>query len=314
MSVAEQVYPELQHYLQAEGIRHKCNQPGSKFTTLAVGGPVAILIEPDNADQLGKVLKYLSEHTLTYAVLGAGSNCIIADSGLQKPLIRLGRPFRFYRKVNNEIAHESDRQSFAVGGAMPVMTLSRELCEEGYSGLEFAGGIPASFGGAVRINAGAHGCEFSSIIEEVSYVDRSGQARTVPARSMNFSYRSSSLAEGSLVYEGRISLKKGDPGSIAEKRRFFLDYRKSTQPLSLPSFGSVFKNPAGGASAGALIESCGLKGYTIGGARISEMHANWIVNENRTASARDVLDLIALAKHKVRESTGILLEEEVFIL
>ena len=300
---------DLENFLKSNNIRFKKNELGSNLTTLAVGGKLNFLIEPNNDQELLCLAKYIFEKDIPAKILGAGSNLIISDHEITEPVLKLGRNYRYYSQLDN--AHDKENVSFEIGAAMPLMSLSRELSEKGYQGLEFAGGIPASFGGAVRMNVGAHGNEIKDILSDVTYLNSSGHIVTVKKEELIFSYRHSSIPRDALIVRACICLKSGDAQSISEKRREFLDYRKKTQPLTLPSFGSVFKNPSKELSAGLLIEKSGLKGYKIGGAEVSRHHANWIVNPQRQASAADVTELIQLITDKVKTDSGILLEKEV---
>jgi UDP-N-acetylmuramate dehydrogenase len=301
--------PAIEEFLKNKKIKYRLNEPGSKCTTLASGGSIELLAEPGNVDDVLFLIQFLISEKKEYLILGAGSNLIISDVGTIKPVIRLGRGFRYYKETE-QVTSEGP-VLFEIGGSMPLMTAARELSELGYSGLEFAGGIPASMGGAVRMNAGAHGEEMSGIIKKVVYITPAGELCEKTASEIHFSYRHSDLPQNSLILSAVISLRKGNPVEISAKRKEFLEYRKRTQPLTLPTFGSVFKNPAPDKVAGMLIEKAGLKGVAVGGAKVSEMHANWIVNEEKSAKSSDVLKLISLIKAKVLDSCNEGLEEEV---
>ena len=299
----------IEDFLLSVPIKFRKNESGSKHTTLAVGGSLQFLIEPNTEAELLALFKFIAQSRLNYHVLGAGSNLIIPDIGVADLVIRMGRGFR-YSKPLGEISSDNFAL-YEVGSAMALMSLSRELSEQGFSGLEFAGGIPASLGGAVRMNAGAHKDEMSGIIEEVKFINSQAEIVVKNRKEIQFSYRHSGLPLDALIISAIIKLKKGDPLAISSKRREFLDYRKSTQPLTVPSFGSVFKNPAPDKAAGMLIEKSKLKGFVKGGASVSSMHANWIVNLERKATATEVIQLMDQVVQKVREDSGITLEREV---
>ncbi len=302
----------IEDFLIKSKIKFKKNEPASKCTTIAAGGSISCLVEPNSLEELHLLFKFIKENSLPYHVIGAGSNLLISDQGLGSIAIRLGKGFRNYKKVNTGNSNSTEKfEAFEIGAAMPLMSLSRELCALGFSGLEFAGGIPASFGGAIRMNAGAHKEEMCGILTEVSYINANSELITVHKDQFNFRYRSSGLPADALIFAGQIELQRGDPLQISEKRKSFLEYRKNTQPLTLPSFGSVFKNPNPEHSAGMLIERSGLKGFAIGGASISELHANWIVNIERKASIKDVVELIRHIQSKVKDDSGFDLVEEV---
>ena len=277
----------------------------SRLTTLAIGGPLKYLFEPHSIEELSALVSALKQNQLSYMLLGAGSNALIPDEGVGEVVIRLGRGLRFLEALGEE--------SFKVGANTSVMWLSRELSEQGYAGLEFAGGIPASLGGAVKMNAGAHGGEFSSVIHEVHCVDDEGNESTLGVDELQYSYRHSALPKGWIVAAATLKLSKDDPEAVRERRLENLEYRKRTQPLQLPSAGSVFRNPTDAPAAGKLLEDLGLKGHTHGGAMISELHGNWIVNPKREARYGDVLALIELCQERVAKAHGIELIPEVLV-
>jgi len=276
---------------------------GARHTTFAIGGPIQVLIEPDSEEEMKKALQFLSRYKQRFNVLGAGSNLLMPDAGVSGWVIRAGKGLRY--------CHETGRGEFAVGAAMSLMTLSRNLSVAGLSGLEFAGGIPASLGGAVRMNAGAHGGQMADCIEEVTIINSSGEVIRLQAPELEFSYRSSSLPPDAVVIEARISLKQSDPEKAAALRAVHLAERKKRQPLTSPSGGSVFKNPSKEQSAGALLEGAGLKGCCIGGAKVSDLHANWIINDKRTACFADVKNLITYCQERVLKESGVKLECEL---
>ncbi len=279
------------------------NVAGAKETTFAIGGPIQTLFEVNSVAGLSALIKKFNGMGQKYLVLGAGSNLLIPDGGVALPVIKLGRGFKYLKQIGEG--------KFSVGGASSLMTLVRELSEEGYAGLEFAGGIPASFGGALRMNAGAHGAELSGLVSSVSCVDTAGEVLELAARELRFGYRYAELPPDAVIIAGTIDVVKGEKGRILRKRAEFLAERKSRQPLQLPSAGSVFRNPSPSQSAGWLIEQAGLKGRQIGGARISEQHANWIVNPERSASSANVLELIDLCIKAVNEKHSVILEPEI---
>jgi UDP-N-acetylmuramate dehydrogenase len=204
---------------------------------------------------------------------------------------------------------QSNTGLFYVGAGASLMRVARDLSGAGYAGLEFAGGIPASIGGAVYMNAGAHGGEMSSIITRVRVCQPDGSIDELVHRDLPVAYRRGGIPDGAIVMGAWLQLVEGDRDSIEKRRQTFLEHRKQTQPLHLPSAGSVFKNPPG-LVAGRLIEEAGLRGTKRGGAQISPQHGNWIVNPDRTALASDVLYLMELCRSRVLEQTTILLETE----
>lgn len=284
------------------GIPCRSGTLGATLTTIATGGPLSSLVEPETEDQLKQTLVILNSSSIRYRILGNGSNLLIPDSGVAEVVIRLGRGFR---KVI-----ELGAGRLKVGGASALMTVSREVSQAGLLGLEFAGGIPASVGGAIYMNAGAHGGEMSSIVETVTVMLPGGEIGELKANDLNFSYRKSSLPAGAIVTEAVLRLTPSLPEETSRRRAEFLAYRKSTQPLTQPSFGSVFVNPPED-KAGRLIEAAGLKGSACGGVSISSLHANWIVNPERTGTTADVLDLMCRCQEIISSKFGVALHPEV---
>lgn len=299
---------DLLHSISAElsssGVKFKRSVSGKECSTMYVGGELALLVEPQSEEELQRTCVVLAQHQRPIKLLGAGSNILIPDSGIGDVVLRLGRGFRTLQSKLNE---------FYVGGAMSLMSLSRELSEAGFSGLEFAGGIPASLGGAVRMNAGAHGGEMAEVLKSVRVCSRGGEFTEIPASQLQLSYRRCTLPEGAIVVGATIALTAGDKAQIAARRQHFLAERKARQPLHLPSAGSVFKNPSPSQSAGAVLEAAGMKGQSIGGASVSTMHANWIVNAERRASASDVCALIKRCQQAAKSAASVDLEPELIV-
>lgn len=285
------------------GDRIRFDVPASTLTTLAIGGSLQYLVTVENLWDLQAVLKLLNGEGQQARVMGFGSNLLVPDAGVEGWVVRLGPSLRSIDRL------EGDR--FSVGGGASLMSAARKLSGEGFSGLEFAAGIPASVGGAVFMNAGAHGAEIAERIQRISVVMPDGAFRVYERSELPWAYRHSGLPRGAVVVAAELLLPEGDRARIAELCHNNLAHRKNTQPLSLPSAGSVFKNPSPQRPAGRLLEDAGLKGTSVGGAIISDLHANWIVNPEKKASAEDVLALISLCQQRVRQHSGIELEPEV---
>ena len=294
-----QILVEAQEYSSANLL---VGVAASRKTTIAAGGLICYQFEVDQVEQLQRLSAYFFKQKIETRVLGAGSNVMFPDRDFLVPVITLGRSFRSWRRL--------DQQRIEVSGAMSVMTLAREVAALGLSGLEFSAGIPASLGGAIAMNAGAHQHEFSEMIESVTVVLPTGQLETISQKDLNFNYRKTELPLGSVVISSVLRLEPGDSATIREHMQHNLAYRKKTQPLQFASCGSVFRNPER-AFAGELIEACGLKGKKMGEAEISEQHANWIINRNKQATSADVFGLIRLAQASVLERFGISLEPEL---
>lgn len=286
---------------EATQLNVKLNVPGSSLTTIKIGGPIRFLIDVSSVPQLSRTVEYLHENHIQYRILGAGSNLLISDDGVSEPVIRLSGDF-------DKVTVMSPR--IVVGGGASLMRASRDMSAHGLAGLEFAAGIPGSFGAAVRMNAGAHGSDIAAVFESALVVNEDGSTQLMNLSDLQFSYRRSALRPSQIVAEATLLLCPDSPDAINTRRTEALESRKRTQPLQMPSCGSVFKNPKEGA-AGHFIEMAGLKGFRRGGAQISEKHANWIVNPERQAKAADVLYLIKLCQEEVLNKFKVHLEPEV---
>jgi UDP-N-acetylmuramate dehydrogenase len=299
--------------LKALGIRLRSGVPARDLTTVRVGGPIHALYQIPTIEAMQAFMRHccdVGQEMHRPQVLGAGSNSLFPDEGFFSPLIRLAGDFKSFSELKEGV--------FQVGGAVGLMRLARAVSEQGYSGLEFAGGIPGSFGGAVFMNAGAHGGEIGNVIKSVRVVLPDGELCTLAPEQLQFRYRSCTLPEGAVVVDAVIALVRGDPQRVKGGLTRNLEYRKQTQPLSLPSFGSTFRNPTSDPedsttcrSAGELIEEAGLKGRVSGGAEVSSLHANWIVNPARTATTADICSLMSEMAREVYEKSGVDLEPEV---
>jgi UDP-N-acetylmuramate dehydrogenase len=298
--VDERLIPVVQRFVTTS-IRE--NVPGSSLTTFAIGGALRAVVTVESAGDLSKVVALLSSEGQGYRVIGNGSNVLLGDNPLAGWIVKLGAGFRRGETLS--------RREIEVFGSVPLMSFARKVSEDGLSGLEFAAGIPATIGGAVCMNAGAHGGEICSRIVEVRGILADGSSVVWQRDELPWRYRHSGLPAGSVVTSARLSLVEGDRATISELCAHNLAERRARQPLSLPSAGSVFKNPSIELTAGMLLEQVGMKGASIGGAVISEMHANWIVNPKREASAHDVLALIEACKARALSKAGVVLESEV---
>ena len=280
------------------------NEPLAKYTTWRIGGPADVLVIPSNQEELSTLMTVLKEHQISWTQLGRGSNLLVADKGIRGVVIKLGEGFDY-------VTFEEDR--IIVGAAHSVVKLCILAAKKGLSGLEFAGGIPGSVGGAVYMNAGAHGSDTSKILQSARIVLHDGQIVTYSVEDMQYAYRHSILQEQpGIVVEASFQMKLGDRTTIMAEMNTHKDRRRLTQPLQQPSAGSVFRNPPGDHSA-RLIEAAGLKGYRIGGAEISTQHANFIVNVGQSTAA-DVLELISHVQKEVVKQFGIELQPEVYLM
>ena len=277
------------------------NAPLSRFTTFRIGGPAERLVHPRNVEEAMTVLSKEGEAF----ILGGGSNILVSDEGVRGVTMRLSK---FCADVEFSQGHGNAVIARAQAG-VSLTRLSGLAMRRGLSGLEFAYGIPGTLGGALAMNAGTREGEMKDIAVSVTAVTRDGAVKRLSGGECGFSYRSSGFADGDMIVECELALKRGDSALINGRMRKGWEARKASQPLDKPSAGSIFKNPAGD-FAGRLIEAVGLKGYSVGGAMVSEKHANFIVNTGG-ASAGDVLAVIKEAERRVYETSGARLEREI---
>lgn len=287
----------------------RVNELMSKHTTFRIGGPAALMALPGNTAQVRAVLDIARELDIEPFFLGNGSNLLVADGGYRGFVVKLAGEFEeIFTKVL-----EDGTLALVAGGAALLSRMSSRALEEGFTGLEFAGGIPGSLGGAVTMNAGAYGGEMAQVMELVNVLTNDGTVQTFSKEECQFGYRRS-IFSGSdyLILEAIFSLEPGDPEAIRARMEELAAKRKEKQPLEYPSAGSMFKRPPGHFAA-ALIDQCGLKGLTVGGAQVSEKHAGFVVNRGG-ATCADVLELVRQVKEEVLRQTGVELEMEVKVL
>lgn len=281
------------------------NEPLYKHTTYKVGGPCSLYVKVKDVESLQKLMNYIRQEDLPYFVIGNGSNLLFSDKMYEGIIISLNECFKTIAINGSQIKADA---------GVSVIYLANEACKCGLSGLEFAGGIPASVGGAIYMNAGAYLSEFSAVVEAVTILDENGYIRTLDKNEMKFGYRHSILQENKdwIVLSCQLNLISKDVNEIKELMDKRKEKRMSTQPWNQPSAGSVFRNPEE-MPAWKCIDMCGLRGKEIGGAQISPKHSNFIVN-NGYASAKDILSLIQLAQKEVKEQLNIVLHTEVRLI
>lgn len=280
-------------------------EPMSKHTSFKIGGNADVYIKVNNLSKLSTILKECQASDVDYMILGNGSNLLVSDDGIRGVVIRLDGDFR-------KITLLDDTTIFCGAGAT-LAYLCKFALNCGLSGLEFAWGIPGTVGGAVFMNAGAYDGEMKDVVHSVSHISPSGEIGRTEKENLNFGYRTSVYRSNNMIITGvTLKLKKGNPDEIRAKMDDYMSRRSTKQPLEYPSAGSVFKRPEGN-FAGALIEQCGLKGKTCGGAQVSEKHAGFIINKSN-ATSKDVRDLIGEIQKNVSEKTGYSLECELIIL
>lgn len=277
------------------------NEPMSKYTWMRVGGPADYYVEPADKQDLAEIVKYFQANNYPFFMLGRGSNIIVSDDGVRCAVINLETTLANVRMEGDLVIAEA-------GVHLPKFV---DFCiQHELAGVEMLAGIPASIGGAVVMNAGAHGGETADHIVEVEVL-RAGTIQVIRKEHAGFAYRTSGFAND-VVLSASFRLQKGDKEEMGRRRRELILKRNATQPLTLPNSGSMFKNPAG-MYAAKLIEQAGLKGKRIGNAQISEKHANFIVNLG-DAKALDVVMLVDLVRRTVHQNSGVLLELEVKLI
>nr|WP_243355966.1 UDP-N-acetylmuramate dehydrogenase [Bacillus litorisediminis] len=290
--------------LQAGNV--KIDEPMSKHTTIKIGGPAEIFIEPSNIESLDKIMEVIQKHKSPWRAIGRGSNLLVRDGGIEGVVIKLGKGVDQLEWL--------DEHTIQVGGGFSLVSLATQLSRKGLHGIQFAGGIPGSVGGAVYMNAGAHGSDISQILVKARILFEDGTIEWLSNKEMEFSYRTSVLQtkRPGIVLEAVFQLKEGSKEQALEEMKKYKDYRRDTQPWSSPCAGSIFRNPLP-KFAGKLVEEAGLKGHRIGGAQISDLHGNFIVNTGN-ATAEDVLALIQHVKDTIYDKFKIRMETEVEII
>ena len=290
--------------LDEEGIVFERDALLSRHTTIGLGGPAEFLVRPRSADEIHTVLKLATVDGLAVKVLGAGSNLLVSDAGVRGVVLSTA--------ALNHVRFEEggDKNGIVDAGAgCHFPALVRQTASEGLRGLEAGVGIPGSLGGVLTMNAGAYQFSIGALVEEVVSVSSERGKVLMPREAIDFRYRASSFGRGLIVAGVRLALTRDEPAAIKADMDEHMRYRKQTQPVGVKSAGCIFKNPDGG-SAGKLLDELGLKGFSVGGARISEVHANFIVHDGR-ADAKDVLGLIDAVRERVHQETAIELEPEV---
>ena len=279
------------------------NAPMSEYTTLKLGGPADYLAFPRSAEEISALFAEAGAYNLPVTVIGHGSNLLVLDGGIRGLVICIGKNMRTITREGNTIT--------AQAGAM-LGSVAMEAAEAGLAGLEFASGIPGTVGGGVTMNAGAYNGEMSQVVKTVKALSPGGEEIVLSRDEMDFSYRHSAVTEKNLIVtETTFELQPGDPAKIRAKMSELNARRAEKQPLDVPSAGSTFKRPEGFFAA-ALIDQCGLKGYSIGGARVSMKHAGFLVNTGN--SSKDFYDLMQKVQQIVEERVGVKLEPEIRIL
>lgn len=280
------------------------NEPMKNHTSFKIGGDAEYFAQPTEICEIKEMLELCKKNGVPRFILGNGSNLLVSDNGIEGLVIDMTKGFS-HLKIEGE--------KITAGAGTLLSRTAKKACENSLSGLEFAAGIPGSVGGAIYMNAGAYGGEIKDVVSSVTYLDEDGRIETLTADKLDFGYRKSFFSEKSFVIvEAELELEKGNRDEINEKMKELNKKRAEKQPIDMPSAGSAFKRPEGHFAA-ALIEEAGLKGYSVGGAGVSEKHSGFIVNKGG-AAARDVMRLIEHVQKEVYDKFSVKLEPEIKII
>ena len=286
------------------------SEPLARYSTYRIGGPATVVL-PSSAEDVATAIRMAHEAGVPWFALGLGSNILLPDEGLDALVVRLGKGL-------DRLERDGDR--WIVGAGLPAPLAARRTAAAGYAGLHIFVGVPGTVGGGVYMNAGCHGGDWSEVVESVTVVDQAGRDSVVSRSEVPFTYRRSGL-DGRVVVEAAVRLRQEEQPRLDEQITEMFEWRQSGTPFNQPCCGSVFKNPAGPSwkreggprTAGQLIEAAGLKGFRVGAAEVSPMHANYFVNTG-SATAADVRGLIEQVQRRVEGEFGALLEPEVKII
>lgn len=278
------------------------NEPMANRTTFKVGGNARVMAFPKSEEEIIAIINSCNDNSVRFIAVGNGSNLLVSDNGIDACVICLGKDFSEIRLIDDETV-------FAESGAS-LMKLCRFALENGLSGLEFAYGIPGSCGGAAFMNAGAYGGEMKDALVKCTHITENGERGELSGDALELSYRKSAYSSNGFVITGLyLKLKKGNREEIKAKMEELIQRRRDKQPLEYPSAGSTFKRPPG-YFAGVLIEECGLKGKSVGGAQVSEKHAGFVINKGG-ATCDDILKLCKICSDEVYKQKGVRLEMEI---
>ena len=301
----KQILENLEKIISKERIKQ--NEPMKNHTSFKIGGPAEFYIKITSIKELQKILEFAKKEKIKITILGNGSNVLVSDSGIKGIVIRTN-----LKEIKIE-PKEQKKIDITVDDATPIGFLAQKLLKEEITGFEEISGIPGTIGGAILMNAGAHGKEMKDIVTEITAIDYNGKIHKFTNEQAKFTYRNSIFSSGKyIILQAKIILEKGNAKEIKAKMDEYAQFRKEKQPIEYPSAGSTFKRGTDFITA-KLIDDAGLKGYTIGGAKVSEKHAGFIINTGN-ATAQDVLDLAKYVTNKVYEKFGKKIEFEIKIV
>ena len=302
----EKIMLQLQNIIPQENVLE--DEPMKKHTSFKIGGNAEFFVKVENIEQLQKILDFTQENNIQLTIVGNGSNLLVKDSGIRGIVAKIS-----IQGINIDINTTDDKVEITVKSGTPIGFLAQKLYQEEITGFEELSGIPGTIGGAVAMNAGAHGKEMKDIITEITAVDYEGKIHKFSNEEAEFAYRKSMFSNGKyIIVEAKLELQKGKKEEIKEKMDTYQQYRKEKQPIEYPSAGSTFKRGEDFITA-KLIDELGLKGFQVGGAQVSEKHAGFIINKEN-ATADDVLKLTQIIKEKVYEKYGKKIELEIKIV
>ncbi len=302
---SKEILKNLEEIIPKEKIKQ--NEPMKNHTSFKIGGPAEFYIKISTIEELQKILEFAKKENIKITIIGNGSNVLVSDKGIQGIVIRTNlKKVEIKNKEQNKIEVIAD-------DATPIGFLAQKLLKEEITGFEEIAGIPGTIGGAILMNAGAHGKEMKDIVTEITVIDYNGEIQKFTNEDAEFTYRNSKFSNGDyIILQAKMLLEKGNAKEIKAKMDEYAQIRKEKQPLEYPSAGSTFKRGEGFITA-KLIDETGLKGYSIGGAKVSEKHAGFIINTG-DATAQDVLDLAKYVTDKVYEKFGKKIEFEIKVL
>lgn len=287
----QKTYQELLNVIPKDKIKQ--NEPMNKHTAFKIGGPADIFVNIEHIEELKEILEIIKNNNIPFKIIGNGSNILVKDEGFRGVILK--------NSLNNfDVETQENNVYITASSGVKLGILGQKCLKQEIEGFEFASGIPGSIGGAIKMNAGAHGMEIKDVVEEVTYIDLKGNIKTIPNEKCEFEYRKSIFSKNNFVIiQAKIKLKKGNIEQIKEKMETYANYRKQKQPIEFPNAGSTFKRGKDFLTA-KLIDEAGLKGFSIGGAQVSTKHSGFIINKNN-ATAQDVIDLVEYVKKVIKE-------------
>lgn len=295
---------QLKEFIAQGGFDYIFDAPMKNYTTLKIGGCADILVQPRSAKELTILIAKAKALEIPVYFMGNGSNILVKDNGVRGMVVKFGANMAQTTIEGNKIT---------AGAGISMARLASIAAENSLTGFEFASGIPGTLGGGIVMNAGAYKGEMKDVVIEATALCGDGSIRTLGKDELDFSYRHSCFTGSDmLVLEAKLQLQKGEKADIKARICELAQKRRTTQPLEYPSAGSAFKRPSNGYAA-AMIDSCGLKGYTVGGAQVSEKHAGFVINKGG-ATAKDMLQLLAQVQKVVKEKFDTVLEPEIIMM